>query len=247
MDVCSVLFLSCLSHDICVCVHLQMQVPLLECRSIRSGVCRPPYYCAPFVCVPAVIGMLDVWWHNRKPIWNIKWQFLEDFSKMFLKKFWFFCRYYESAFVTPISYQSCRFTTRFLVKKLQCVTCWLLNQCLYGQNGQGKTVSENFVVFNTRFWSRQSDHGKRYFQKLDLLSSPWLFPIVHFTCESVLNDKHLGNYLLYSKVLWMPLSQFLEMFIVNHMFDWNEAWKSRLLCVKRQYCSFWSYLSKECP
>jgi len=45
MDACTVQFLSCLY--ICVCIYLKMQVPLRECRSIRSGVCGPPYYCAP--------------------------------------------------------------------------------------------------------------------------------------------------------------------------------------------------------
>ena len=45
MDVCSVLFLSCLY--ICVCVYLKTQVPLRECCSIWSGVCGPSYYCAP--------------------------------------------------------------------------------------------------------------------------------------------------------------------------------------------------------
>ena len=30
--------------------------------------------------------------------------------------------------------------------------------------------------FNTCFWSCSSDHGKRYFQTLDIPSSPWLVP-----------------------------------------------------------------------
>jgi len=41
--------------------HSCVQGPLRECRSIRSG----PYYCAPLVCVPDVIGVLAVWWHNK--------------------------------------------------------------------------------------------------------------------------------------------------------------------------------------
>jgi len=58
LDVCSVLFLFCLY--ICVCLYLQTQVPLRECHSIQPGVCRPPDYCEPIVCVPAVIGVLAV-------------------------------------------------------------------------------------------------------------------------------------------------------------------------------------------
>jgi len=33
--------------------------------STRSGVCGPPYYRAPLVRVPAVIGVLAVWWHYK--------------------------------------------------------------------------------------------------------------------------------------------------------------------------------------
>ena len=61
--------------------------------------------------------------------------------------------------------------------------------------------TSNLTSFNTRFWTRQSDHGEGYLPKLGLLSSPWLFPIFHFTHESVLNDEHLESYLLYRKVL----------------------------------------------
>jgi len=75
MNVCSVLFLSCLY--ICICVCLQIQVPLRECRSIQSGVCGPPYYCAPLVCVPAVIQVLAVWWHYKPKTKN---QFQRDMS-----------------------------------------------------------------------------------------------------------------------------------------------------------------------
>ena len=46
-------------------VYSQIQGPLRECRSIRSGFCRLPYYCAPPVCVPAVIGGLAVWRHYK--------------------------------------------------------------------------------------------------------------------------------------------------------------------------------------
>jgi len=36
--------------------------------AIRFGRALPgiPYYCAPLVCVPDVIGVLAVWWHNKK-------------------------------------------------------------------------------------------------------------------------------------------------------------------------------------
>jgi len=39
--------------------------PLRECRSIRSCASGLPYYCAPLVCIPAVIGLLAVWSHNK--------------------------------------------------------------------------------------------------------------------------------------------------------------------------------------
>jgi len=57
------LFLFCLY--ICVCIHLQIQGPLRECRSIRPGASGLPYYCAPLVCVPDLIGLLPVWRHNQ--------------------------------------------------------------------------------------------------------------------------------------------------------------------------------------
>ena len=57
------LFLFCLY--ICVCVYLQIQGPLRECRSIRPGTSGLPHYCAPLVCVPAVLGLLAVWWDNK--------------------------------------------------------------------------------------------------------------------------------------------------------------------------------------
>ena len=57
------LFLFCLYF--CVCIYLQIQGPLRECSSIRQGVSRLHYCCAPLVCVPDVIGLLAVWWHNK--------------------------------------------------------------------------------------------------------------------------------------------------------------------------------------
>ena len=50
---------------ICVCVCRQIQGPLRECCSIRSGASRLPYYCAPLVCVPDVIGSPAVWQQNK--------------------------------------------------------------------------------------------------------------------------------------------------------------------------------------
>jgi len=44
----------------CVCVFLHIQSPLQECRSIRSGASGLPYYCAPLVCVSAVMELLAV-------------------------------------------------------------------------------------------------------------------------------------------------------------------------------------------
>jgi len=49
----------------CVWVFLHIQSPLRECRSIRSGASGLPYYCAPLVCVSAVMELLAVWWHNK--------------------------------------------------------------------------------------------------------------------------------------------------------------------------------------
>ena len=63
VDVCFVLFLLC--FYICVCVCLHIQGPLRECHSIRSGDRGPSYYCAPLVCVPAVIGVPAVWQHYK--------------------------------------------------------------------------------------------------------------------------------------------------------------------------------------
>jgi len=59
MDVCLFLFL--FRFYTCVSVCLQIQGPLWECRSIRSGFCGLSYYHAPLVCVPDVIGGLAVW------------------------------------------------------------------------------------------------------------------------------------------------------------------------------------------
>jgi len=63
MVVCCVLFLVCLY--ICVCVYLQIQGPLRECRSIRPGASGLPYYCTPLVCIPVVIGLRAMWRHNK--------------------------------------------------------------------------------------------------------------------------------------------------------------------------------------
>ena len=49
----------------CVCVFLDIQSPLREYRSIRSGASGLPYYCAPRVCISVVIGLLAVCWHNK--------------------------------------------------------------------------------------------------------------------------------------------------------------------------------------
>ena len=43
-----------------------MHVSKVHCRSVfGQGASGPPYYCAPLVCAPAVIGMLAMWWHNK--------------------------------------------------------------------------------------------------------------------------------------------------------------------------------------
>ena len=50
-------------HDTYEHDRFQVQGPLRECRSIRSGFCGLPYYC--LVCVPGVIGGSTVWWHSK--------------------------------------------------------------------------------------------------------------------------------------------------------------------------------------
>jgi len=45
--------------------HSCVRGPLRECRSIRSGASRLPYYCAPLVCVSIVIHLLAVWQHDK--------------------------------------------------------------------------------------------------------------------------------------------------------------------------------------
>jgi len=55
----------------CVCVFLHIQSLLRECCSIRSGDSGLPYYCAPLVCISAVIGLLTVWWHNKPKTKNL--------------------------------------------------------------------------------------------------------------------------------------------------------------------------------
>jgi len=63
MHVCFVLFLFCL--PVCVCVKLQVPGPLWAGSAFRPGASGLPYYCAPLVCVPAVLGELAVWQHNK--------------------------------------------------------------------------------------------------------------------------------------------------------------------------------------
>ena len=49
--------------------------PLRECPSSRSGASGPPYYCAPLVCVSAVIDSLGVWRHNKPKTKTILWSY----------------------------------------------------------------------------------------------------------------------------------------------------------------------------
>ena len=45
--------------------HWSVRGPLRECRLIWSGASGLPYYCAPLVCVSAVLESLAVWQHNK--------------------------------------------------------------------------------------------------------------------------------------------------------------------------------------
>jgi len=83
VHVCFVLFIVCLYICVCECLpenknhktkhknnttskqHSYVRGPLRECRSILSGASGLPYYCAPAVCVSAVIDLLAVWRHNK--------------------------------------------------------------------------------------------------------------------------------------------------------------------------------------
>jgi len=132
--------------------------------------------------------------------------------------------------------------------------CWITvfaekmeRKYLIWQNCFDRFQSEFLESFITRFWSSRSDHGKRYFQKLDFPSSPWLLPRFHFTRESVLNDKHLEKYFSYWKVLSMSIFQFFEIFIVIYMFDWSRTRQYGLLWGKRQYWPLRSHVSEEWP
>ena len=86
---CFVLFIVCLYICVCECLlqnanhktkhkdnniskqHLCVRGPLWECCSIRSGASGLPYYCAPLVCISAVIGLLAVWRHNKPKTKNL--------------------------------------------------------------------------------------------------------------------------------------------------------------------------------
>jgi len=59
--------------------HSYVRGPLRECRSIRSGASGLTYYCAPLVCVSAVIDSLAVWRHN--PLHTIK--FIHETDMLF--------------------------------------------------------------------------------------------------------------------------------------------------------------------
>jgi len=62
VSVCCVLFFV---YVYLLCVFLDIQSPLRECRSIRLGASGLTCYCAPLVCVSAVMELLAVWRHNK--------------------------------------------------------------------------------------------------------------------------------------------------------------------------------------
>ena len=64
----------------CVCVFLHIQSPLRKCCSIQSGASGLPYYCAPLVCVSAVMELLAVWRHNKPKTKNQTSKGLWDFD-----------------------------------------------------------------------------------------------------------------------------------------------------------------------
>ena len=105
VHVCFVLFIVCLYICVCKCLlhknnhqtkhkhntpliqHSWVQGLLRECRSIRSGASGLPYICTPLVCISVVIGLLNVWRHNKpktkKPQFTIKIQ-IHHFKTTFM-------------------------------------------------------------------------------------------------------------------------------------------------------------------
>jgi len=67
MCLCVLFYSSFVYTCVTVRIFLYIQSPLRECRSIRSGASGLPYssYCAPLVCVSAVIELLAVWRHHK--------------------------------------------------------------------------------------------------------------------------------------------------------------------------------------
>jgi len=91
---------------------------------------------------------------------------------------------------------------------------------LFRDNSVSGLQCKFLFIFNACFWSSQSDHRKRYFQRFDLLSSSWLFPRIHFTSESIPNDENLDNS-FFGKVLLMSLLHLFEICIV-YSYVWLE-------------------------
>ena len=168
----------------------------------------------------------------------------------------FWCQLEEIRFVKTLS------KLRMIVSFIKISACWLLHRLIkfnkiYWEKRPAKPRPNLRTSFwrrdlkntqhhiNTRVWSSRSDHVKRYFQKLDFPSSPWLILRVYFTRD----NKHLETYSSRCKVLWMSVLQLelLEIFFAIHMFDdWNRARRYGLLwgLGKRQYLPLRSHASE---
>ena len=145
--------------------------------------------------------LIKTWtkWFLKKAIWRVK-SLLSKFHKKISRKLFsknklhmikIFLREESIAIyaVTQIEY----FFSCF-----EGGTLWLSNICFRGKWWRGNIyfVKKNCLdgfqskflqSCNTRFWSSQSDHGKRYFQKLDFSSSPWLLASWFMFCVELVH------------------------------------------------------------
>jgi len=153
---------------------------------------------------------------SGKVIWQVKYQCLEDFSGGFHKKMKPFLQtslqhFCQTNLIQVMSFLNSSFfqkstgchavVVKSLFSRQKIERKYLFRQFFF----HGFQSSKILDSFNTRFWSSQIVHAKRYFQKLNIPSSSGLFPRVHFTRENVLNNKHLEIYSSYRKVLWMSI------------------------------------------
>jgi len=75
--------------------YSKVRGPLRECHSIRSGASGLPYYCAPLLCLSAVIDSLAVWRYNKPKTKNRNPSLFEGVWMIFwvigIRQTWKFC------------------------------------------------------------------------------------------------------------------------------------------------------------